>query len=144
MWGEVVLIDFILLYMAGEVELHNVALVSSLALDWTTPDWTRSGRNSLFICTCKYISCIYQTSAFWRVDLQQTATTLWLSSLNTRQGLSFIYHDKMSAPSHTHTPIYCTSSTCICIWNMHDTYVTAKAVWRIRVSCLFCERNSGF
>lgn len=52
---------------------------------------------------------------------------LWrVNSKNTRQGLSFIYHGKdVVLCSHPHSGKSCaTASTCICVWNMHDTYVT--------------------
>lgn len=94
-------------YDSGDVKLHNVALVSSLVLDWSSTRWTRSDqiRQELSFVYL-YLFCIYCMYVFWRVDLQQTAGTLWLSSWNTRQGLSFIYHDTMSTSSHTHTLIY--------------------------------------
>lgn len=41
-------------YNSRDVELQNVALVSRLEQRQPEPDNTRSGRNSLFISTCKY------------------------------------------------------------------------------------------
>lgn len=101
-------------YDSGDVELHNVALVSSLVLDWSNtrlnhirPD--QAGIVFLYV----YIFCICCMYVFWRAAFQRTAGTLWVSSWKTRQGLSFIYHDKMSTSSHTHILIYGTSSTCL-------------------------------
>lgn len=118
---------------SGDVELHNVALVSSLVSDWsmarlnqTRPD--QAGTVFLYVYVNMYsvytVVCFFLES--WLAANCRDSVTLLLK----HKAGPFIYLSRqdVNCISHPHSRIYCTSSTCICIWNMHDTYITRRGL----------------
>lgn len=96
---------------SGDVLLHNVAL-------------EQAGKVFLYVHMCinsVYTVCVCFVESRLAANCRDSVTLL----LKHKAG-PFIYSSQHHVIfiSHPHSRIHCTSSTCICIWNMHDTYIT--------------------
>ena len=107
----------------------STGLKSGIGLEQhqTGSNQTRSGRNSLFYMYM-YIYSVYTVGFLesWLAANCRDSVTLLLK----HKAGPFIYlswHNVNFIP-HPHSHLYCTSSTCICVWNMHDTYITRRGL----------------
>lgn len=112
---------------SGDVKLHNVALVSRLVLDWSNTRLNQVRQEqSFYMCVCINIYILYILYVFRErclaADCWDSVTLLLKHKAGpfiylSRQDVNFILHP------HSHMYIQC-----ICIWNMHDTYITRQGL----------------
>lgn len=109
---------------------HNVALISSPTLDPGATWLNRSGgtgrEGGLFLLKCTVYVIIYSVYTVVVSERLTRRQPLGLCDCwNTRHSF-FIYllRQDVIFISRPHSYILCTHCTCICVWNMHGTYIT--------------------
>lgn len=148
--GKGGLIDFVLFCnvvssRGSRIAQCSTGIKSGIGLEQhqTEPDQTRSGRNSFFFFYM-YIYILYLPYVF---ILESWLAADFVTLLLEHKAGPFIYLSRQDVNfiSRPHSLTKCTSSTCICIWNMHDAYITRRGLsGNLGLSCLFPQRNSGF